>query len=215
MATRRDIREVIYDELVEQLADTYAVEDDAGNVTNVTITSDVIDLIGPEYTEQTPRVFYQPQTFTHVEYNGVGNAPDEKQYSGGTVDYVAWYEYVAGQFFIYVRTEEPAVTERLYERLRRSFAIYNRGDRSTSDLHADIADIEVVDSTPSNDLGEKPAVWGEQLEITVEFVRRLVIESGGTLTLPEAVDNLPLIEEIDYELDVDGDDVADFTYTVQ
>lgn len=203
MATRRDIREAVYDHLATSVSDTYAIEDDAGNTTSVTISSDEVDLIGPEYAEQTPRVFYQPSTFTHIEFNGVGNAPDEIERSGGTVDYMAWYEYVEGQFFLYVRSERPELTERLYERVRRSFGVYNRGDRTYSDLHPEIQNIEVVESSPSNDLGEKPAIWGDQIELRVTFARRLVIESGsGTLTLPEAVDNLPVIDQINVGLDV-------------
>jgi len=215
MATRRTIREAVYDRLVSQLGGTYTIEYDDGDTREVTIDSSHVDLIGPEYTEQTPRVFYQPQTFSHVEYNGVGNAPDEIQRSGETVDYVAWYEFVDGQFFTYVRADDAATAETLYEQLRRAFAVYDSGHLDAVDFHEDVNNIEVVDTSPSNDLGEKPAIWGEQVEVRVEFVRKLIVESGGAQTLPEAVDNLPLIEAIDYELDVDDDGVADFTQTVQ
>jgi hypothetical protein len=189
MATRRDIKDAIYDELVSVATGTYTVTDDNGNTSTITLSSDDIDLIGPEYPERHPAVFYQPQTFRHVNYNGLGNGPDHvEKDSSGVTTYTEWREYVDSQFFVYIRANHPVKSEPIYEAVRRRWQQYDMGMLESADLHSDVTNVDLIDSTPSNTLDNKPHIWGDQIELAVEFVRRIKFETGVDIGTIEEID---------------------------
>lgn len=216
MATRRDIIDAFYDTLETGAVGTYTVEFDDGSTETLGITAGEVDLYSPEYSEMVPGVFYSNQADRHVEFNGVGNGPDKVGLNtDGTVDYVQWTEYVESLFYVYVRAQTPAHMDPVYESVHREFGKYTRGRWNEADIHPDIIDVSVDDVIPASSLDQEDAIWGSQLEITILFKRRFIVESGGSITMEEAVESVENIAQVNLETDADlDDDTVGFSYTI-
>lgn len=215
MATRRDIIDVVYDKLVDYGGRSFTVTYDDGSTENLTLTSDDIDLVHPEYLEKRPFVAFQNQATRHVSHNGVGAGPDwVERDSNGNVVYTEWREYAEVFFTITIRMDKPAQLDPVYEAIRRGFGKYAQGEWSPSELHEDIRDIRVEAAAPANSTEQEDAIWGDQLELYVEFTRNFIIESGGTVTMDEAVEAVENIAQVNLDLDVDNDGTVDYQYTI-
>jgi len=200
MATRGDIRDLFYDEL-KSVAGTYDVEDANGKVVDtVELTADNIGLRHPETAEELPQVVYH-EDYRTVTHNGVGRSEHMRIYdnNGKLVDKV-WKEHVEGQFIIDVRASNETVKEPIYEALRRRLGRYQFGAWDEKSVHSDVNDISVENASTA-DIGDTEDVTrGDQLEARVVFSRRYTKSAT-------------LIDEIDTNVDTDGDDTDDYSYT--
>lgn len=215
MASRRDIIDAVYGALVDYAARTFTVTYDDGSTENLILSKDDINLVGPDSLEQHPAVFFSNQATRHVSHNGVGAGPDwvEKDGDGNTI-YVEWLEYAELFFTLTVRTDNPAQRDPVYEAIRRGFGKYDNGAWSASELHDDVVDVRVEAASPANSLDQKDAIWGDQMELYVEFKRNFIIESGGSVTMPEAVEAVENIAQVNLDVDVEQDDTVDYSYTI-
>lgn len=216
MAARREILDAVYDELVSYATGDFTVTFDDGSTETLTLDSGDVDLVNPEYEEKVPGVFYEPLAHNHLEFNGVGNAPDRTVLdSNGDVDYVQWTEHVEGFYILYVRAQTPAHREPVYESVRRGFEKYEQGRWDPSDIHADIDNLRIEVSRPANSPNEEDAIWGDQIELYVRFKRKFILESGGSTTMDEAVEAVENVTQVNLEADLDLDDqTTGFTYTI-
>lgn len=201
MATRADIRDVFMGEL-RALSGSYDITDSNGIVLDTTtLDSGDIGLRHPETAETTPQIVYNDD-YRQVIYNGVGAGPDvvNRDTNGDVVDEV-WREYEEAQFIIDVRASTESAKEPIYSALHERFGKYQFGAWDERDLHSDIIDIDVVDST-SVDTGDvEDVIRGDQLEVRITFFREYTFTTDN-------------IEEIVLSIDVSLDDVIDKTYTI-
>jgi hypothetical protein len=216
MATRRDVIDAFYDELVSHATGDFTVTYDDGSTETLTLTSDDVDRTNPESAEKVDAVFFSPEAHAHVEFNGVGNGPDHVELNDdGSVDYVQWTEYVDALYYVYVRGSSPPREEPVYEAIRRGFGKYSQGRWSPSSIHGDVRDLDVDDATPAHSDELEDAIWGDQIEMRVGFKRHFIVESGGSMTMDEAVEAVENIAQVNLEIDNDLDDGTDgFSYTV-
>lgn len=215
MATRRDIIDAVYDKLVDYGARTFAVTYDDGTTENLTLTQDDINLFGPDSVEKHPAVFFSNQATRHVSHNGVGAGPDwVERDSSGNVVYAEWLEYAELFFTISIRMDNPSQKDPVYEAIRRGFGKYDNGAWPATDLHEDVVDVRVESAAPANSLDQKDAIWGDQIELYVEFKRNFIIESGGVVTMDEAVEAVENIAQVNLDVDVEQDDIVDYEYTI-
>jgi len=216
MARRREIRDAIYDELKSSAVGTYTVTFDDGSTEQMDITVDDVNLYNPEGFEKFPTVFYAPQTQNHVEFNGVGTAPDVIEYnSDGTVNYTQWTEYIESFYLLYIRAPTPAHREPVYESVYKGLEKYEHGQWSPTDIHADIHKLWIDDSNPLNSEDEENAIWGDQIALYIRWARKFILESGGSVTMDEAVDSIENITQVNIEADTDLDtETQGFTYTI-
>lgn len=200
MATRADIRDAFIAEL-RTLSGSYDVTDSNGTVLNTaSLDSGDIGLRHPETAETTPQIVYDDD-YRQVIYNGVGAGPDVvNRDDKGNVISEEWREYEEGQFIVDVRASTESAKEPIYESLHTTFGKYQFGAWDESDLHEDIIDIDVVDST-SVDTGDvEDVIRGDQLEVRITFFREYTFSTDN-------------IEKIITDIDVSLDDVIDKTYT--
>lgn len=215
MASRRDILDVVYDELLLHATGTFTVTYDDGSTVDITLTEDEINLANPDSFEQHPAVFYENQATARIEHNGVGAGPDYVEYdSSGNTVYSEWREYAELFITITVRMDSAADKDPVYESIRRGFGKYMHGNWSPTDLHSDIRDIRIESAAPANSNEQDDAIWGDQLELYVEFARRFIIESGGTKTMDEAVEAVENIAQVNLAVDVEDDGTNDYSYTI-
>lgn len=171
MATRADIRDAFYNELVAAAEGTHTVTFDDGATTTVEVTADNISLISPEHIEQTPAVIYD-DNYRRVSYNDVGSGPDMTVYNNDvTVDYVEWRKYIEAQFIIDVRTANDINKEPIYESIRSEFQKYEFPPWPVTDLHADVTNIDVRDARSLDVSDEEDVSRVDQIEVYVTFYR--------------------------------------------
>lgn len=217
MANRRDIRDAVYDQLLSSATGTYTVTFDDGSTTSMDVVDDEVNLINPETWETFPGVFYRPETTRQVRFNGAGKGPDEvSRNDNGVVEYAQWNEWREDMFLLFVRAEGPAHREPLYDAVHDGFGKYDNGPLDSQDFHADCRDLRLETSDPSNSPELEDAVWGDQLELYVEYKRKYIIESGGSMTMDEAVDAVETIAQVNLDVDNDLDTgTSGFSYTIQ
>lgn len=215
MATRRDIIDAFYNTLVDYGARTFTVTYDNGSTENITLSADDVNLSNPDSFEQRPAIFFKNQSTAHVEHNGVGAGPDwVERDSSGNVVYSEWVEYAEIFFTVTVRMDDPAQLDPVYEAIRRGFGKYAQGRWTPSDLHEDVRNIRVESASPADSTDEESVIWGDQMEIYVEFKRNFIVESGGTMTFPETVEAVENIAQVNLDVDVEQDDTIDYSYTI-
>lgn len=199
MASRADIRDAFTGEL-RAVAGTYSVEDSLGNqIETVTLDATDIGLRDPESSEEHPAIVYHDD-YRAVTYNGVGTAPARTtRLVGGGVDEEFWREYVEAQFIVDVRSSNEVRKEPIYEALRRRFGKYQLGGWNETDVHADIIDIDVRDSTTVDAGDEEDVIRGDQLEVRITFKRDYSFDTDN-------------IDTIEHQMDADDDGTIDYTY---
>lgn len=217
MATRREIRDAVYDDLVSFGTGDFTVTFDDGSTTTLSITEDDVDLINPEGWEKVPGIYYRPQTSTRIKFNGAAAGPDHvERNSSGIVQYAQWDEYREDMFLLFIRAQTPAHREPPYESIHRGFEKYDLPVVGAQELHPDVQDIRVESSNPANSEDLEDAIWGDQLELYVRYRRKYIIESGGSMTMDEAVGAVENIAQVNLEVDADLNDTTEgFTYTIQ
>lgn len=200
MATRVQIREAFYDELVAAAGGTHSYTDDGGQTQSITVDADDVSLVHPE-DETLPQVVYNDDYRT-LTFNGVGNGPDMVEYdASGDVSKLIWREYVEAQFLIEIRTGDELAKEPIYEAVRTAFKKYNYPFAKLSSFHADARDIDVRDaqSTDTGDV-EEP-IRGDSLEIRVQFHRDYEVTPD-------------VLQTVEHEVDADTDsNTSGITYT--
>lgn len=213
---RRTLRDTLYDELVSHATGTYTVTYDDDTTDTMEVTADDVNLINPEGWEEIPAVFYRPETTRHVRFNGAGNGPDVvERDSNGVVQYAQWDEWREDMFLLFVRAPSPAHREPVYDAIHRGFGKYDGGPVSEQDFHGDVREIRVENSNPSNSPDLEDAIWGDQLEVYIQYKRSYVIESGGSMTMDDAVDAVETISQVNLDVGADLDTgTSGFTYTV-
>ena len=218
MAFRRDIIEAVFNEVQTTATDTYTVVQDDGTTSDLTIGDSDVDVMDPDDLEKRPAVFINFDRETPVVYNGVGGSPDEVVYdSNGNVLYVAWTEFIEMDTFITVRGNSRSQKEPIFEQVRRQLGRYDSGDLHETDLHEDINNLTIDTTVPADSTDLDDAVWGDQIQLYVEYARSYIIESStdGTTTMKEAVDAVENISQINLEVDTDFDDTTTgFEYTI-
>ena len=217
MAFRRDIIEAVFNEVQTTATDTYTVVQDDGTTSDLPIGDGDVDVMDPDDLEKRPAVFINFDQETPVVYNGVGGGPDEVVYdSNGNVLYVAWTEFIEMDTFITVRGNSRSQKEPIFEQVRRQLGRYDSGDLHETDLHEDINNLTIDTTVPADSTDLDDAVWGDQIQLYVEYARSYIIESStdGT-TMKEAVDAVENISQINIEVDMDLDDTTTgFEYTI-
>lgn len=200
MATRGDIRDAFTAEL-RAISGTYDVTDASGNVIDtVTLDQGDIGLRDPEGSEQLPAVVYH-EDYRREVYNGVGAGPDMRVYNAdGSVSSEVWREYIQSQFIIDVRAANEVAKEPLYEALRSRFAQYQFGAWDESSLHADVIDIDVIDSISSDTGDTEDVIRGDQLEVRLTFFRNYTFSTDN-------------IAQVNLSVDANNDGTTDFTYS--
>lgn len=200
MASRGEIKDAVYDEMVA-VAGTYDVVDaDDATIGSTTLTESEIGLRHPEDDEEHPQIVYH-DNFRPMTHNGVGTGPDVVEYApDGSVEREVWREYVEGQFIVDVRASDEVSKEPVYESLRTRFGRYQFDPWQETDIHEDVERIEVADSQ-SVDTGDADStIRGDQLEIRVEFHRDYAFSTENIQTVNQSVD-------------ADNDGTIDETYT--
>lgn len=200
MATRGEIRDAVTSEM-KAVSGTYDVEDADGSViSTVTLDASDIGLRNPEPIQSLPAIAYH-ENYRRVRYNDVGAGPDMTVYNDdGSVAHTEWREYIEGQFIIDVRAGDEVAKEPIYEALRTQFGQYQFLPWPETDLHQDVIDITVEDSTTVDTTESEDVIRGDQLEVRVTFHRSYVLDTDNITSVETAVD-----------ADLDGTD--DQTYT--
>lgn len=200
MATRGDIRDAFYGTLTNA-AGTYDVTDSTGTVID-TVTLDAADmgLRDPEQTEAFPTVVYH-EDYRRVQYNDAGSGPDVRTYDANNdVDAEVWREYIEAQFIIDVRASNETYKEPLYEGIRNEFGKYEYRPWPVTNLHPDIIEIDVLDSTSVDTGDTENVIRGDQIEVRLTFYRDFSFST----------DNIDSVETL---IDADDDGTTDDSYT--
>lgn len=199
MATRGEIRDSVYEEMVA-VSGTYDVVDADGNtVDTATLDAEDISLRSPEDDESHPQIVYH-DNYVRVTYNGVGKGPDMVTYDAdGNVDEEIWREYIEAQFIIDVRASAEDDKEPIYEALRSRFGQYEHDPWDETDIHDDVIDVRAMDAQTVDTGDAEHTIRGDQLEIRVEFHRDYTFSTD-------------IIEGVNTSVDADDDGEYEYTY---
>lgn len=200
MATRGELRDGVYSEM-EAVAGTYDVTDSSGAVIDtVELSAENIGLRNPEQSEKLPQIVYH-EDYRRLFYNGVGSGPDMIRYEdNGDVAEEVWREYMEAQFIMDVRASDETVKEPIYESMREQFGKYQFRPWSPTDIHSDVIDVEVLDSTTVDTGDTEDVIRGDQIEVRVKFFREYTFSTDT-------------IQEINTQVDADDDGTTDVTFT--
>lgn len=205
MATRRDIRDAFYSELVSAASGTHTVTYGDGSTDTLTVSADDVALEGPSDAESYPRVVYN-EDYRPIVYNGAGAGPDNvERDSNGDVTKAQWREYEEALFQINIRAPNEVEKEPIYESIKQAFGKYTKHPWPASDLQSDAIKVDVLDSTSSDVIDVERAIRGDLLEVRIEFYRNYELVSGT---------DVEVIDQINHEIDADQDDgTSGLTYT--
>ncbi|UBF23169.1 hypothetical protein M1M34_gp018 [Haloarcula tailed virus 2] len=157
MATRLEILETFYDELVSSV--------------NGVVPSDDVSLINPDNLETTPAVVYD-KNWRIVNYNGVGTAPDRiERDANGNVTAEVFTDYIEAQFFVHIRAESQSEVETIYNAIYQHFQKwkFSRLAKITT-FHPDaIRTLEIREVNSADDPSADATFRGDVLEIVVQF----------------------------------------------
>lgn len=200
MATRGDIKDAFYDELVTNVTGTYDITDSGGTVVDtITIEEADIALINPETSEKNPGIVFD-DFYTPITFNGVGGGLYRVEESGGTEDFYEFREYRRGQFDVFVQAPSEAAKEPIYEAMHRTFHTYQFSEWFTSSFQSDVIDIR-VESTVGNDaVDAEDIIRGDSMTVLVDYYR----------TYEFTTDN---IDEIVSQIDADNDGTIDINFS--
>lgn len=198
MATRRDIRDAFYGELVSAATQTHTVTYGDGSTDTITVASNNISLTYPE-TESLPQIVYH-EDYRKLIFNGVGTAPHNViRDVDGVVLEERWREYVEAQFIVQVRASNEIEKEPIYEAVRTQFAKYQFDPWNKTDIHDHVIDIDVIDAFSTDTGNVEDRIRGDTLEIRISFYREYVFDTTN-------------IENINTNIDADFDETTDLTY---
>ena len=158
MATREEIKEIVYDVLLAA-ADGHVPEDNVSKVF-------------PQDEEDLPAIVYQDD-YRPMPINGASASPVHVEYdSEGFVVYEEFREYIEGIFTVSVRATNDTDAETIYERVHRAFGQFtHRYVADVKDLHEDINRIEVSDVNDVTDGDTNVPSRGDSVQVFVQFHR--------------------------------------------
>lgn len=198
MATRRQIRDAFYTELVDSVSGSIAADD--------------VTLQDAEDIETLPQVIYN-DNYRRVTYNGVGTGPHVvNRDSTGAVTDQRWRKYIEAQFLVELRDSDEISKEAIYENLYSHFGAYTMpgfgiiNDTHPKHLHADVIDVELGGANSNDALGEEDPIRADSFEVRVEFFREYELVAGT---------DMAIITQINLEVDADLDPATTgLTYTI-
>ena len=210
---RREVIETVFNTVQDAVTGTYTITEDDGSTTDVTITDSDVRRYHPDVEEKHPAVFVDFGNERPLNYNGIGNSPDHiERDSSNNVVYASWNEHIEMETFVTVRADSRVQKEPIFDVVRGNLARYDRGDLHPSDLHNHVQNVDIEETTAADSTGAESPIWGDQIQLYVTYLRRYIVETGGSMTMDEAVDNVPAISEINKDLqDLDGNNLYSFT----
>jgi len=171
MATRRDIRDAIYSELESAASGTFTVTDANGNTSTVSVATDDVALINADEFESLPAVAYD-DSYNRRSVNNIGRAPDATETdNSGTLTKEIYCEYRTALVTIYVAASSEIEKEPIYESVHRAFGKYDSGITRASDLHADVEDVQVLDTSSADFSDEDAPIRMDTATVEIDFVR--------------------------------------------
>lgn len=216
MVQRRQVIETVFNTVQDAVTGTYTITGDDGSTYDVTITDSDVLRYHPDDEEKHPAVFVDFANERPLNYNGIGNTPGHiERDSNNNVVYVSWNEHIEMETFVTVRADSRVQKEPIFDTARGRLGRYDGGDLHPTQLHEHINTIDIEETTPADSTGVESSIWGDQIQLYITYLRRYIIESGGTKTMDETVDTVENISQINLEVD-NNLDFADegFTYTI-
>lgn len=153
MATRREIKKAVRDEIV------------AATPNDVTVVAQDVDRA-----ETLPACAYERLNHRHVSVNGASSSPDriERDSTGRTVAEI-WRDYQEIQFGIAIKSESMEELDSLYESIKEPFKRYEDKYSTRDEFSSDLWDFGI--RLQSVDLNNDPEqdIYGDVLTFLVRY----------------------------------------------
>jgi hypothetical protein len=203
MATRGQIKDSFYDELVSAATGTFDVTDANGNVEDtITVEADDVSIINPETPENVPGVVFD-DAYTPLTYNGVGRSENIVQYTqSGDEDTYIYHEYRRGQFDVSIQAPYESAKEPIYEAVHTVFHQYQFGPWNSRDFQSECIDIRVDETTRTDSGDAEDIIRGDTMTVLVDYYRQYEFSTQN-------------IDEVVSQIDADNDGTVDSTYSTQ
>jgi hypothetical protein len=188
--TRADVTTAFYDELSTAATGTFTAEY-AGGDQQFTVADSDVTLADPSMLEDLPAVVYTTSD-TQRQVNGVGIGQVGARLTDGAVEYYIFREYRTLSASVIIGADNEVQLDALYESIHRQFGQYAFGPWDETDVHPNIDDITVLETTEQDAGDEKETVRVESLTVEINYYRDYEL-TGDTIETFEA--------EIDSDLD--------------
>lgn len=197
--SRAAVTTAFYDELVTAATGTFTAEY-AGGDEQFTIEDSDVTLANPSMFEDLPSIVYTTSD-TQRQVNGVGTGQVGASITDDTVDYYIFREYRTLSASVIIGAQDEVQLDAPYESIHRQFGQYAFGPFEERDVHPQIDDITVLETTEHDQGDEKETIRVESLTIEINYHRDYEL-TGDTIETFET--------EIDADLDgtTTGDVVA-------
>lgn len=157
MATRRNIKEAFYTELV----------------TAVTGLVDANDVTLTQFDRSTtlPRVVYT-DLYRHLPINGASGSPHKvNRDMNDVVTSEEFHEYEEAVFTITVKDSDENSLEPIYEAIHSYFGKYQFQPWDESEIHEDVFRVRIRDVRTTDDASSENTTRGDTLEVHIAFIR--------------------------------------------
>lgn len=198
MATRKQIRENFYAEL-EAAVDGLVAADNIGQEY-------------PESTEDLPTIVHNDNYRRVPMNNNTGPTDIDRSGDGVTLYYSLPME---AQFSVLIVAAGELVKEDIYEAVRSHFEEFTVPVRDTSEIHADVHRVEVLDASSRDDEDREPVSRGDSLPISLGYERIVARDESEVenIQMDFDIDNPDNTGSNDGD-DTVGDGVVDITRTL-
>jgi len=181
--SRASVTTAFYDELSAAATGTFTAEY-AGGDQQFTVADNDVTLANPSMLEDLPSVVYTTSD-AERQVNGVGTGQVGASVTDGTVDYYIFREYRTLSVSVIIGAENEVQLSALYEPIHRQFGQYAFGPFEERDVHENIDDITVLETTEQDQGDEKETIRVESLTVEINYHRDYeltgdTIDSFGT-----------------------------------
>jgi len=167
--SRADVTTAFYDELSTAATGTFTAEY-AGGDEQFTVEDSDVTLANPSMLEDLPSVVYSTSD-AERQVNGVGTGQVGAKVTDGTVDYYIFREYRTLSVSVIIGAKNEVQLDTLYESIHRQFGQYAFGPFNESNVHDNIDDITVLETTAQDQGDEKETIRVESLTVEINYHR--------------------------------------------
>lgn len=187
MVSRTQVKNILYDEMLDALGFTF--DSGSGQYVDGIVPFENVGTQFPNREEDIPAVVYR-DAYRPLVINGASASPHEIERDvNGDVVAEIHREYREAQFTFSVRAGDDGKSEEVYEALHSHFHKFNfRSVADVKDLHEHFFHIRVTQTSYADDGDANVPMRGDTVQVNIHFYREYKLEGDNIVYIEQNVE---------------------------